>query len=289
MRMPQPRPVQNILNMRASRMRADYCMLSWHVKTKHEEENAARDAVLYRLSPQQKMANTTRGTTPGLIYPVLGIVGGIVPHPHERSGKRTPMSKQATNKKTAISGQIKNSKKTPIFTKSYKKTMKNVVKPKNLGVQTRRMSRDITVEISAPTLFKSNPVARRPTGYTVQNMDETSSETDQAGVPIEHDIMGDDSDSGLSSPPSESDSEATTSFHSYEHRQEKQNKRQDTCESEELSKKKSAVAKFERSSENKLFENPKWTILQMARTAVIRENGCLGHGQEHITVSLSMV
>ncbi len=285
MRMTQPRPVQNILNMRGSRMRADYCLLSWHVKTKHDEDNAARDAVLYRLSLQQKIANTTRGTTPGLIYPVLGVVGGIIPHPHERSGKRTPTNKQAANKKSTISGHSKDSKKASIFTKSYKKTMKSVAKPKNSGVQTRRMSRDTTIGNSALNLSKPNPVARHPTGYTVQNIDGTSPETDQAGVPVQHNIVSDDSDSGLSSPPPESDSDATISLHSYKHRPEKQITRQDTYESKELSKKMNDVAKFEPSSDNKLFETPKWTILQMARTAMNRENGNLGNGQERTAVS----
>lgn len=90
MRMSRPRPTINILNMRAIRMRTNYCLVSWHTKAKHNEENAVRDAVLAQLTDQQIAHNTTRGTTPGLEDPSLGVAGGVILHPSENPRGRGP-------------------------------------------------------------------------------------------------------------------------------------------------------------------------------------------------------
>ncbi len=105
MRMSRPRPIHNILNMRASRMRAEYCLLSWHAKAKHNEDNAVRDAILARLTDQQIASNTTRGTTPGQPDPSLDMACGVVPHPPDKPG---PWKiKNATGDSTQASGNFK--------------------------------------------------------------------------------------------------------------------------------------------------------------------------------------
>lgn len=90
MRMSRPRPTHNILNMRAIRMRTNYCLVSWHAKAKHKDENAVRAAVFAQLTDQQIALNTTRGTTPGLENPSLGVAGGVVLHPSENPHSRGP-------------------------------------------------------------------------------------------------------------------------------------------------------------------------------------------------------
>ena len=60
-------------------------MLSWHVKAVHDKDNASRDAVLKLLTREQISANTTRGTTPGLVDPNLGVFSASIPHPPEKS------------------------------------------------------------------------------------------------------------------------------------------------------------------------------------------------------------
>lgn len=90
MRMSRPRPTPNILNMRAIRMRTNYCLVSWHAKAKHKDENAVRAAVFAQLTDQQMALNTTRGTTPGLENPSLGVAGGIILHPSENPLGRGP-------------------------------------------------------------------------------------------------------------------------------------------------------------------------------------------------------
>lgn len=83
------RPSPNTLQMRACRYwRTAFCMLSWHTTSWDTNTNTKGDAVLARLSLSQLKANTTRGSTPGLIDPALGQTGSriLVPTPRKRQG-----------------------------------------------------------------------------------------------------------------------------------------------------------------------------------------------------------
>lgn len=51
-------------------------MISWQVTEPSVEQNRKKQFVLDRLSDAQKNANTTRGSTPGLIDPALGEIAG---------------------------------------------------------------------------------------------------------------------------------------------------------------------------------------------------------------------
>ncbi len=87
MRMPfEGRPSENSLNQDGVRHRPKYGMRSWFPKQVHRAHNARRDTAMAMLSAAQIAANTTRGTTPGLIAPELGEAGGRVPHPAGRKG-----------------------------------------------------------------------------------------------------------------------------------------------------------------------------------------------------------
>ncbi|KAL9009733.1 MAG: hypothetical protein Q9173_005263 [Seirophora scorigena] len=71
----------NIIQMHISRTRPKWGLLCWFTIVLHDEKNGARDEALRLLSDEQIKNNTTRGTTPGLIDPVLGEAGGRVPLP----------------------------------------------------------------------------------------------------------------------------------------------------------------------------------------------------------------
>ena len=67
--------LRNSLNMRASRRAyPEYCMISWFGKGLDggRLKHTARDETLQMLTPQQIAANTTRGSTPGLVNPQVG-------------------------------------------------------------------------------------------------------------------------------------------------------------------------------------------------------------------------
>ena len=67
--------LRNSLNMRASRRAyPEYCMISWFGKGLDggRLKHTARDETLQMLTPQQIAANTTRGSTPGLVNPLVG-------------------------------------------------------------------------------------------------------------------------------------------------------------------------------------------------------------------------
>ena len=65
-----------------------FSMINWHAKGRFGNgRNAKEVVVLNRLSPVQIQNNTTRGTTPGLVNPSLGVAGGVVPLPRVRPGK----------------------------------------------------------------------------------------------------------------------------------------------------------------------------------------------------------
>ena len=61
----------NALQTRCSRGRAAFNMLSWRERTRIFLANKTRDHVLNRLSAEQIANNTTRGSTPGIINPLL--------------------------------------------------------------------------------------------------------------------------------------------------------------------------------------------------------------------------
>lgn len=90
MRMPLfERPSSNTLQMRVSRfLRDNHSLIAWHdASANHDKPNVSRDRVLAGLTDAQKAANTTRGSTPGLIDPSLGVAGGMVPYPVLRRGQ----------------------------------------------------------------------------------------------------------------------------------------------------------------------------------------------------------
>ena len=61
----------NALQTRCSRGRAAFKMLSWRERPRTGRPNKTRDHVLNQLSADQIANNTTRGTTPGIINPLL--------------------------------------------------------------------------------------------------------------------------------------------------------------------------------------------------------------------------
>lgn len=90
MRMPlSERPPSNTLQMRVSRfLRDNYSLIAWHdASANRGKATVSRDRVLAGLTDAQKAANTTRGSTPGLIDPSLGVAGGVVPYPVLRRGQ----------------------------------------------------------------------------------------------------------------------------------------------------------------------------------------------------------
>ena len=84
------RPNWNAIQTRITRnWIPKFAMISWHVRGRYRKDrpNPARDAVLARLSQEQRNAQSTRGTTPGLISPELGEAGGRVPWPTLKDGE----------------------------------------------------------------------------------------------------------------------------------------------------------------------------------------------------------
>ena len=70
------KPSAALLRSRVSRQRVGFSILSWFEAP--SAEHKTNDAVLEKLSAAQKQNNTTRGSTPGLINPALGRIGGRV-------------------------------------------------------------------------------------------------------------------------------------------------------------------------------------------------------------------
>ena len=82
MRMETPYRINDtLLRSRISRPKAQFCMLSWF---QGPGGQAANNAILGGLSLAQIQANTTRGSTPGLIDPARGRAGGRVYLEHEQ-------------------------------------------------------------------------------------------------------------------------------------------------------------------------------------------------------------
>lgn len=61
----------NALQTRCSRGRAAFTMLSWRERTRKSKANKTRDNVLKQLSAEQIANNTTRGSTRGILNPLL--------------------------------------------------------------------------------------------------------------------------------------------------------------------------------------------------------------------------
>ena len=72
------RPTPNALNMRCHRFRRRNSILAWHARGRNTGETDTDKKILALFSDAQKLADTTRGTTPGLVNPRLGEAGGRV-------------------------------------------------------------------------------------------------------------------------------------------------------------------------------------------------------------------
>ena len=77
----------NALQTRCSRGRAAFTMLSWRERTRISMVNKTREDVLKQLSADQIANNTTRGSTPGIINPLLP------DSPTNRVSRQRPQSK----------------------------------------------------------------------------------------------------------------------------------------------------------------------------------------------------
>ena len=64
-------------------------MIAWHTTSPTSRTNSRRNGVLARLSNAQINANTTRGSTPGIVDPSLGALSARVPLPVQRRGQGT--------------------------------------------------------------------------------------------------------------------------------------------------------------------------------------------------------
>ncbi len=85
----------NALQTRCARGRAAFNMLSWRERRRISLTNKTRDNVLKRLSADQIANNTTRGSTPGIINPLLpDIPANRAPHRRTQSQPSTPQNVQ---------------------------------------------------------------------------------------------------------------------------------------------------------------------------------------------------
>ena len=81
-------------------------MVSWHSKGFSAKENDRRQSVLDGLTDAQKIANTTRGSTPGLINPALGdVAGNRIALPALTIRKRGPQRKKTGANNTPATQQ----------------------------------------------------------------------------------------------------------------------------------------------------------------------------------------
>ena len=79
----------NSLNTQVGRWRKIWKVLSWvESKAGNSDNQESRKIVFDNLTPQMKLANSTRGLTPGLINPSMGEAGGRVPFPNSKPGRR---------------------------------------------------------------------------------------------------------------------------------------------------------------------------------------------------------
>ena len=85
----------NALQTRCSRGRAAFTMLSWRERTRISKVNKTRDEVLKQLSADQIANNTTRGSTPGIINPLLpDTPANRVPRGRTKSQPDSPQNEQ---------------------------------------------------------------------------------------------------------------------------------------------------------------------------------------------------
>ena len=87
-------------------MRPRWHMISWHPTSDESKANELRNEVIKKLSKTQQAANTTRGSTPGLVNPRFGEAGGRVDIPRMVNGQGTvrgsrPLKPKADKAKTA--------------------------------------------------------------------------------------------------------------------------------------------------------------------------------------------
>ena len=75
--------VITIQNHTTRNWRRRFTLLSWY----NAHSTVKRNEVLAKLTAAQVAANSTRGTTPGLINPVLGEAGGRIPYPLMKEGE----------------------------------------------------------------------------------------------------------------------------------------------------------------------------------------------------------
>lgn len=107
------------LNTDAYRVqRPAFTMLGWHAKGKSAGNNVRERAVLAKLSQAQIAANTTRGTTPGLVDPALGEAPGnriaLPVFERGKGKKRGPNKKKAeAQKRAAPKGKPKKNAEPP--------------------------------------------------------------------------------------------------------------------------------------------------------------------------------
>ena len=95
-RQPNRQKYINSFNNICARGRADWMMVSWREKSKVNASNKTRDHVLDGLSQQQKLMNTTRGSTPG-----LNLAGNRVPVPTRQ--RRGNPGKGAASRQASVS------------------------------------------------------------------------------------------------------------------------------------------------------------------------------------------
>lgn len=86
------RYINNHLNTPGYRhYRPAWNMTAWHVAAPSDKQNSRKQSVLDGLTDAQKAANTTRGSTPGLIDPASGeALGNRIPLPNVARNKQGP-------------------------------------------------------------------------------------------------------------------------------------------------------------------------------------------------------
>lgn len=87
-------------------MRDNHSLIAWNDTMNRGKPNASRARVLRGLTDAQKRANTTRGSTPGLIDPRLGVEGGVVPYPVLGRGRGQNRRLRKDWASTAASAQV---------------------------------------------------------------------------------------------------------------------------------------------------------------------------------------
>ncbi|KAL8796520.1 MAG: hypothetical protein Q9195_001194 [Heterodermia aff. obscurata] len=109
MRMETPYRISDVLlRSRVSRPRPRFNMLSW---VQGPQGQTANDAIVRGLTPAQVQANTTRGSTPGLIDPALGRAGGRIYLLDEDSQDDTDSASSVSGEGDEVEGEGNDDKK----------------------------------------------------------------------------------------------------------------------------------------------------------------------------------